>query len=354
MHLLATQPGTIADGKEPVDLGQTPGDVLVLSAADSEIACLARAQKMLCAREPDWPSLRLASLLRLAHNYSVDRHTESGRGEGEARRRPPARRAGLLVLWRRAPGAARARRAARFSRSCLATISPMPSLPRSRRCRPTALHRLWRYLAEGGGANAEQFLRYAASLIGRRRRVARAAAAAARRALLAGRNAPPISTGSHETGAPAIRSPLSSSIARWCRREISRRSTRLVAALAARGLNPLPIFVASLKDAQSAALIAEVFARAKPAIVLNATGFAVASPGRHEDGPLGADVPVLQVIFAGGGREEWATRTRGLDARDIAMNVALPELDGRILARAVSFKAPPRRDLLTEADLIEL
>ncbi len=60
---------------------------------------------------------------------------------------------------------------------------------------------------------------------------------------------------------------------------------------------------------------------------------------------------MLQVIFSGGGREEWAGRTRGLDARDIAMNVALPELDGRIIARAVSFKAKARRDLLTEADL---
>src|SRR5271156_3937147 len=76
MHLLASQPGTISDGSAAVDLRQTPGDILVLSAADSEISCLAAAQRALVDRDPLWPQLRLASLLRLGHNYSVDLHVE--------------------------------------------------------------------------------------------------------------------------------------------------------------------------------------------------------------------------------------------------------------------------------------
>ena len=43
MHLLAAKPGQIADGSEAIDLGQTAGDIVVLSAADSELACLSRA-----------------------------------------------------------------------------------------------------------------------------------------------------------------------------------------------------------------------------------------------------------------------------------------------------------------------
>ena len=62
-----------------------------------------------------------------------------------------------------------------------------------------------------------------------------------------------------------------------------------------------------------------------------------------------ADCPVLQVIFAGGDEASWREGTRGLDARDIAMNVALPEVDGRIITRALSFKARRARDPLTEA-----
>ena len=47
MHLLAAKPGTISDGGEAVDLGQTPGDIVVLSAADTELACLAAARDRL-------------------------------------------------------------------------------------------------------------------------------------------------------------------------------------------------------------------------------------------------------------------------------------------------------------------
>ena len=60
MHLLATEPGTIADGSAAVDLGQTPGDILVLASADTEIALLAAAQARRRAEEPRAPSLRLA------------------------------------------------------------------------------------------------------------------------------------------------------------------------------------------------------------------------------------------------------------------------------------------------------
>src|ERR1700744_5252537 len=73
MHLLAAKPGIIADGSEAIDLGQTPGDIVILSAADTELACLAAAQAQLPA---DAPSLRLASLFHLSHNLSIDTYVE--------------------------------------------------------------------------------------------------------------------------------------------------------------------------------------------------------------------------------------------------------------------------------------
>ena len=59
MHLLAATPGAIDDGKEPVDLGQTPADVVVISAADTELAALSAARGAMA----DAPTLRLASLM---------------------------------------------------------------------------------------------------------------------------------------------------------------------------------------------------------------------------------------------------------------------------------------------------
>ena len=43
MHLLLAQRGTISDGEEAIDLGQSPGDILFLSAADTELAAIASA-----------------------------------------------------------------------------------------------------------------------------------------------------------------------------------------------------------------------------------------------------------------------------------------------------------------------
>ncbi len=352
MHLLAAQPGTIADGAAAVELGQTPGDIVVLSAADSEIACLAAAQRRRVEEDPAAPSLRLASLLRLGHNYSVDCHVETVLSQA---RLIVVRLLGGSVYWRY--GVERVADLARERGIALALLpgddQPDAELARLSTLAPEATHRLWRYLAEGGAGNAEQFLRYAASLIG--------GATAWREP------APLLRAGLYWPGREDV--TLASLGAAWrsdapvaaivfYRALVQAANTApvdaLIAALQARGLNPLPLYAQSLRDPQAAAILGQALAEAPPDIVLNATGFAVSVPGEpHRPGVLdAADCPVLQVIFAGGEEEAWRQGTRGLDARDIAMNVALPEIDGRIITRALSFKAASRRDPLTEIELV--
>src|SRR3546814_4024352 len=53
----------------------------------------------------------------------------------------------------------------------------------------------------------------------------------------------------------------------------------LIAALAARGVNALPIHVASLKDPVCAETVAALIAEAGAGIVLNTTAFALSQPG---------------------------------------------------------------------------
>src|SRR3569623_3391420 len=73
MHLLAAKPGEISDGSGAIDLGQTPGESGILTAADTELACLAAAHAAL----PDpKPSLRLANLLLRQHHLSGDAYVE--------------------------------------------------------------------------------------------------------------------------------------------------------------------------------------------------------------------------------------------------------------------------------------
>ena len=114
------------------------------------------------------------------------------------------------------------------------------------------------------------------------------------------------------------------------------------------------MYCTSLKDPVAAGVIESLLAESGAGVVLNGTGFAVSTPGKPTvDSPLNATgAPVLQVVFSGGNEREWRDGTRGLSARDIAMNVALPEVDGRILSRAVSFKGEARFDESTQCSLV--
>src|SRR5580693_10554533 len=69
MHLLATTSTNLDEIVEAVDLGQPPGDIVVLSFADSDLAGLAAAWQ---AERAALPSVRLAHLRDLRHPMSVD------------------------------------------------------------------------------------------------------------------------------------------------------------------------------------------------------------------------------------------------------------------------------------------
>ncbi len=137
---------------------------------------------------------------------------------------------------------------------------------------------------------------------------------------------------------------------------------RMIKSLKSRGLNPLPIFVASLKDPLSVATLDDIFARAKPDVILNTTGFAVGTGqtdlgggGISPTNPLNAKTTdgamVFQVVLSGTSHEQWQDGTAGLPPRDIAMNVALPEVDGRVLSRAISFKDEAYFDEATQCSI---
>jgi cobaltochelatase CobN len=65
-----------------------------------------------------------------------------------------------------------------------------------------------------------------------------------------------------------------------------------------------------------------------------------------------ADCPILQTIFASAEQSAWEASARGLGPRDLAMHIALPEVDGRIFTRAVAFKAAAPFDHRTECSIV--
>ncbi|MFQ5763773.1 MAG: cobaltochelatase subunit CobN [Rhodospirillales bacterium] len=357
MHLLAAQPGAIADGTEAMDLGQSPGDMVVLSAADTELAALAQARGAIA--DKGFPSLRLASLLHLGHNMSVDLYVES-----------VVAHAKLVVVKLLGGRGYWTYGADEIARTCRANDIPCAFLPGDDQpdaelaalstLLPDAQHRLWQYGVHGGPENARDFLKFAASLIG-----VETDWREPRPLVRAGLYWPEIESPDLALVRAQWREDAPVAALVFYRALVQAGNLKavdaLIQGLCEAGLNALPVFVASLKDPICRATLEGVLAEAPPGVVLNATGFAVSVPGaRREPTPFeaagedGHAAPVvLQVVFSGSNETDWREGTRGLGARDIAMNVALPEVDGRIMSRAVSFKGLKRRDALTETDVVE-
>ncbi|MEH2027884.1 cobaltochelatase subunit CobN [Nostoc sp.] len=132
----------------------------------------------------------------------------------------------------------------------------------------------------------------------------------------------------------------------------------LCEALVQKNLQPVPVFVSSLRDPDVQVELSEFFQPKEAesiAVLLNTTSFSLArleSETPQTDLWQKLDVPVLQVILSGGSIEQWESQFQGLSPRDIGMNVALPEVDGRIITRAVSFKALQTRNPHLETDVV--
>ena len=124
----------------------------------------------------------------------------------------------------------------------------------------------------------------------------------------------------------------------------------LCAAVEARGANARPVFCASLRRAeQEQGLLALLGECDALVVTVLAAGGAVASEataGGDEDawdvGALAAlDVPVIQGLVLTSSRAQWAASDAALTPMDAAMQVAIPEFDGRLISVPFSFKETP-------------
>ncbi|SMG00513.1 cobaltochelatase subunit CobN [Burkholderia singularis] len=366
MHLLRTTPGGFVDDTAGVvRIDQRAADIVILSSADTTLSLLASVVPTL---PEGFPSVRLANVTFLRQPASVDFYIDD-----------VLRHARVVVIdhlggesyWPYgieqavALAARTGMKLAMFS----GDLQEDTNLIAKSTVAPDLCRQWWRYLREGGSANAEALLR-----------------SIAHHALGFGREPEP----PRPLPAAALYHPARASAtlddwrARWregapvvailfYKAHWQAANTAVFDALAGalerEGLNPLPIAVTSLKDAMSRAVIERLCADAADAggpvadarragahaarvcLVLNTTAFAAGTPGDEAEA-LAGDAPVLQVILSGGNRDAWLTDPHGLHARDIAMHVALPEVDGRIITRAVSFKGLAYRCAHTEVDVV--
>lgn len=110
----------------------------------------------------------------------------------------------------------------------------------------------------------------------------------------------------------------------------------LCEAIEARGGNALPVFCGSLRGAEPALL--ELLGRAD-ALVTTVLAAGGAGEDSWDAGALaGLDVPVIQGLCLTSPRAVWEGSNAALSPMDAAMQVAIPEFDGRLISVPFSFK----------------
>lgn len=347
MHLLRTQPGGFVPDDSIADLGQTPAELVILCSGDSHLALLAETAEQL---PDDFPSMRLANPMQVQNHASVDlyvdrvlRHAKlilvslhGGVGYwryGVEQLVELASRGVQLIL---VPGDDR----------------PDPELTGLGTVTGEAAERLWHYLRQGGKSNAVNLFHCLASQ-------------------WLGRDyswdepQPLPRTSVYHPGKPNAR--LEDWYSHWAtdypvapllfyRSHLQAANTAFIDVfcerLQAAGLNPLPIAVASLKDSACLEHVEAWLDEVGAEVLINTTGFALSSPERPNLRPLRRDIPVLQAICAQDNQPGWEASEQGLGARDLAMHIALPELDGRIITRPVSFKDMAWRSERSQSDVV--
>lgn len=327
MHVIFREQVGLEQSDAPYDPGQTPGDLVVLSFSDSDLGAFAEGWRRAAG---GLPPTRLCNLVALRHPVSVDTYVErtlSGArgilirligGEaywpyGLASVQDLARRRGIALAVLPADGRDDPR---------LDQISTVPA---------SVLRVLRRHCDQGGAVAAQ--------------------AALAQLAIAAGLDAAPVpgvktlpAMGFYDPDHGVIADPgapqaLVTFYRSWLAAADMAAIDALIRALRARGIAATGVFAPSLKTPGLGQWLRDALTQ-PPALVVNATAFSAGPEAPFAPFPG----PVFQVALSTNRRRDWAGAERGLSPSDLAMNVVLPEVDGRIFAGLISFKAVSPRD----------
>jgi cobaltochelatase CobN len=323
MHILSTSSFGLDGIDEPVDLGQTPGDIAMLSFSDSDLTAWANAWQV---HKQDVSSVRLVSLAQLKHPMSVDLWIDK---VAHHARVIFVRMLGGYDWW--PYGLDQLGALARTRNIALAIVSgdgySDPRLGEASTVSTSILADLDAYAAQSGPENLRNLLRYLGRMAGVDLEIT---------------PPQPVAKAGYYKAVLSPPYPKARVLVVFYRSMYLANDTApvdaLCAALTERGLWPVALFVTSLKDAASLEFLECALHEHQPAAIVTTTAFASSEAAITLFARFG--VPVFQAVTAITKTTAWRDAPRGLGASDLAMHIVLPELDGRILAGALSFKSP--------------
>ncbi|CAN1210855.1 cobaltochelatase subunit CobN [Tumidithrix helvetica PCC 7403] len=354
MHRIAAIPGGWTPDREGVVfVEQTPAPIVILTAADTDTQTLAIATQTLPS---DFPQVRVANLLNLQQELTIDTYAETVLAQAQV---IVLRLLGGRSYWSYGLEVCKSLTSDRNEIKLIVLPGDDgfdPDLVSHSNVPLGIVDRVWRYFLNGGVENAIaalQFLSdaylYTAYQPHEPKVIPKIGLYRCQRAAICAA----IENQQQTKGVVGIlfyrAHYLSGNLKPIC---------ALFKALSDRGLKPIPVFVYSMQDPDLDRQLQEYFLDAEGNnvidVLLNTTSFSLSKPNAEDKGNIwrSLNVPILQVILSSSTVEQWQENSLGLSPRDVAMNVALPEVDGRIITRAVSFKSVSTRDSKLETDII--
>ncbi len=357
MHRIAATPGGWNPQSEGVVfIEQTTAPIVFLTAADTDIQALAASISQLPV---GFPALRVVNLLQLQQQLTIDSYAENVLASAQV---IIVRLLGGRSYW--SYGLEVLQETVQQTGAALVVLPgdnrPDPDLISHSTVTLAAVNQLWYYLTEGGVENFVNALQFIADVCLGQTYNPPPPQPVPRIGLYPWEGLQVSKLEGVEVNLKPTNFPKVGIL--FYRAHYLAGNTApidaLCCALAQRQLEPVPIFVSSLRDVDVQAELLSYFQPKEGSgidLLLNTTSFSLAKLDT-ETPQLELweclDVPVLQVILSGGTVEQWDSQFQGLTARDTAMNVALPEVDGRIISRAVSFKSVQSWNSGLETDVV--
>jgi cobaltochelatase CobN len=356
MHRLNALPGGwTPDSDGVIFIEQTPGAIILLTAADTDIQSLAATFPHLL---PNFATLRVVNLLNLQQPLSIDHYAEKVLQDAQI---IILRLLGGRAYWSYGLEVLKALALAKGISLWVLPGDDRPDLELMSHSTVTLsqVDRLWQYCREGGLENWRNGLQWLSNLCLK-----------TDYPCLPPQQVPNVGlySGNFQFSRLSVTEPIQTQPTvgiLFYRSHYLAGNTLVIDALceaiATHQLVPIPVFVSSLRDAEVQEGVLKYFqasAESAVQVVLNTTSFSLAKLERQGSSeeiiPLwqSLDVPILQVILSGGTLEHWQESQQGLNPRDLAMNIALPEVDGRIITRAISFKAVQQWHEQLETDVV--
>ena len=335
MHKLAALPGGWNSSTEGVIfIEQSPAPIIFLTYADTDIQTLASALPLL---GDNFPDIRVVNLLNLQQQLSIDTYVETVLLKAQI---IIVRLLGGAAYWNY--GLERIQEIVELKNTNLFVLpgdnSPDLDLMSHSTVSLAAVDRLWRYLIEGGTGNFANALRFVSDIC-----------LNTKYQPIAPINVPEIGIYQWQEQIQTIEknSPQldGSCGVLFYRSHYLAGNTlpinHLCQSILDENIIPVPIYISSLRNIELQQQLLALLHEKQIKVLLNTTSFSLAKIGETSQLKFWQrlNVPVLQVILSSSTEEQWTSSSQGLMPRDTAMNVALPEVDGRIITRAVSFKS---------------